>query len=297
MAEGFALVVHGGAGAVAGRDYAPALERLGEILREVGAELARGLSCLEAVVKAVAAMEDSGLYTAGRGSAPNSEGEVELDASVMEGRTQRAGAIAAVRAIRNPVCGARAVMERSRHVLLAGEGAERFLRRQQCAFVADPDGYFRRAEPDDGGRIHGTVGAVARDGDGGLAAATSTGGIFDKLAGRVGDSPIPGAGVWADGRVGVSCTGHGEYFLRTAAAHEIAARVEHRGAALAEAVNGFLRDRLLPLGGDGGAIAVDAENRIAAAFTGHGMKYGWITHEGGPQTGLETPCFTSGNRT
>ena len=291
MAEGFALVVHGGAGAVAGRDYAPALQKLRDILLEVGGELERGTSCLEAVVKAVAEMEDSGLYTAGRGSAPNSEGCVELDASVMEGEMQRAGAIAAVRAIKNPVHGARAVMEESRHVLLAGEGAEKFLRRRQCAFIEDPENYYRRAEPDESGRVHGTVGAVARDGNGHLAAATSTGGIFNKLAGRVGDSPIPGAGVWADARIGVSCTGYGEYFLRTAAAHEIAARMEHKDASLAEAVKGFLRDKLLPLGGDGGAIAIDADNRIAAAFTGYGMKYGWITHEHSPQVGLETPFF------
>ena len=292
MAEGFALVVHGGAGAVAGRDYAAALQKLRDILMDVGGELERGASCLEAVVKAVAAMEDSGLYTAGRGSAPNSEGCVELDASVMEGKTQRAGAIAAVRAIKNPVHGARAVMEASRHVLLAGAGAEKFLHRQQCDFVEEPQNYYRRAEPDDGGRIHGTVGAVARDGNGHLAAATSTGGIFNKLAGRVGDSPIPGAGVWADARIGVSCTGHGEYFLRTAAAHDIAARMEHKGASLAEAVQGFLRDKLLPLGGDGGAIAIDADNRIAADFTGYGMKYGCITHEQGPRTGLETSFFS-----
>ena len=284
MAEHFALVVHGGAGAVAGRDYAPALERLRGILEEVGGRLASGLSCLDAVVEAVAAMEDSGLYTAGRGSAPNAQGEVELDASLMEGASQRAGAIAAVRAIKNPVRGARAVMENSEHVLLAGTGAERFLRRQQCEFVDAPEAYFQRAEPDSG-RIHGTVGAVALDGSGRLAAATSTGGIFNKLAGRVGDSPIPGAGVWADARVGVSCTGHGEFFIRTAAAHAVAERI--RQAALADCVEAVLRGEVARLGGDGGMIAIDAQGHVAARHVGWGMKHGWITHEEGPVVALE----------
>lgn len=294
MSDSFALVIHGGAGAFAGRDYSSALAKLRKILQEVGAELANGGSCLDAVANAVVYMEDSGLYTAGRGSSPNSEGNVELDASIMAGETQRAGAIAAVRAIKNPIHGARKVMEASKHVLLVGEGAEKFLRQQNCAFVENPNAYFHGAEPDFGGRIHGTVGAVARDCSGRLAAATSTGGIFHKLAGRVGDSPIPGAGVWADSRIAVSCTGHGEYFLRTAAAHEIAAIVEYKGLSLVAAVDEFLQVKLLPLGGDGGAIAVDNENHIAASFTGYGMKYGWITHEHGPETELEISYASAG---
>ena len=289
--KSFALVVHGGAGAVKGRDYTAALQRLGEILESVGGVLAKGGSCLDAVADAVALMEDSALYTAGRGSAPNSEGYVELDASIMEGETQRAGAIAAVRAVKNPVRAARAVMEESDHVLLAGLGAETFLR-QHCEFVDDPETYYQRAEPEDPTRLHGTVGAVARDTSGRLAAATSTGGIFRKLAGRVGDSPIPGAGVWADAEVAVSCTGHGEYFLRTAAAHDIAAIKQHTNRDLTDALEYFLNKRLKPLGGDGGAIAIDAENNIAANFTGFGMKYGWITERTSPETRLQDPYVT-----
>lgn len=293
MSESFALVIHGGAGAVSGRDYSAALEKIREILSEVGADLARGCYCLEGVANAVEYMEDSGLYVAGRGSAPNSDGYVELDASIMEGKTQRVGAIAAVRSIKNPIKGARKVMEANKHVLLVGEGAENFLHRQNCVFVEDPNTYYQSAESDDGKRIHGTVGAVARDASGCLAAATSTGGIFRKLPGRVGDSPIPGAGLWADSRIAVSCTGYGEYFLRTAAAHEIAAMVEYKDLDPITALDKFLQNKLLPLGGDGGAIAVNSENHIAASFTGYGMKYGWITHESGPEMGLEIPYANS----
>ena len=289
--SGWALMVHGGAGAMEGRDYAPALRRLEEILREVGEALAGGVSCVDAVARAVVAMEDSGLYTAGRGSSPNSEGVVELDASIMEGKTQRAGGVCAVRAVKNPVLGAREVMEDGRHVLLAGGGAERFLRARGCAFVEAPEAYFQAAEPAVAGRTHGTVGAVALDQAGEIAAATSTGGIFRKQAGRVGDSPIPGAGVWADARVGVSSTGYGEYFLRAAAAYDVAARMEYGGASLEAAVGGFLREKLVPLGGDGGVIAIDASGRVAADFTGFGMKYGLIAAGREPQTGLRAPHF------
>ncbi|MCY4034260.1 MAG: isoaspartyl peptidase/L-asparaginase [Hyphomicrobiales bacterium] len=284
--ETFALVIHGGAGARPGRDYTAALKKLHEILESIGGELAGGGSALDAVVRAVAIMEDSALYTAGRGSAPNSDGFVELDASVMDGSTQNAGAIAAVRAVKNPVHAARTVLEKTDHVLLAGRGAESFLREANIAFIDDSDAYFRQAEPDDG-RVHGTVGAVAHDTRGDLAAATSTGGIFRKLAGRVGDSPIPGAGVWADKNIAVSCTGHGEYFLRTAAARSIAALKQYKGLSLKHAMDTFLTAQLKPLGGDGGAIAIDEHNNIAANFTGFGMKYGYITDQLQPTTDLQ----------
>ena len=282
----FALVVHGGAGARPNRDYTAALKKLHEILEGVGAELEGGAAALDAVTRSVTIMEDSALYTAGRGSAPNSDGFVELDASIMEGSAQNAGAIAAVRAVKNPVLAARAVLEKTDHVLLAGRGAESFLRGANIDFIDDPDAYFQRAEPDDG-RVHGTVGAVARDTHGNLAAATSTGGIFRKLAGRVGDSPIPGAGVWADKNIAVSCTGHGEYFLRTAAAHNIAALKQYKDLSLKDAMDTFLTTQLKPLGGDGGAIAVDEHNNIAANFTGFGMKYGYITNQLQPTTNLQ----------
>lgn len=282
----FTLVIHGGAGARPNRDYTAALKKLHEILESVGADLDNGGSALDAVTRAVTIMEDSALYTAGRGSAPNSEGFVELDASIMDGDMQNTGAIAAVRAVKNPVVAARVVLEKTDHVLLAGQGAESFLRGADIDFVDDTVDYFQRAEPDDG-RIHGTVGAVARDTSGKLAAATSTGGIFRKLTGRVGDSPIPGAGVWADKNIAISCTGHGEYFLRTAAAHNIAALKQYKGLSLKLALDTFLKTQLKPLGGDGGAIAVDAENNIAANFTGFGMKYGYITDQLQPTTNLQ----------
>src|SRR5204862_6219790 len=186
-----------------------------------------GGSSLDAVAAAVATLEDAGVFNAGRGAAPNGDGEIELDAGIMDGATLRAGGVAAVRRIKNPIAAAREVMEHGRHVLLAGAGAERFARRRGLKIISKS--YFHRYKVSD----HGTVGAVALDRAGHLAAATSTGGITGQLPGRVGDSPVVGAGVYADDATcAVSATGAGEAFLRTAYDHEVDARLRLAGAYL-----------------------------------------------------------------
>lgn len=267
------LVLHGGAGITPGVDYSRCTAHLAALGTRCEQALRGGGTALDVVESAVADMEASGLYVAGRGSQPNRDGEVEMDAAIMDGATRQAGAVAGVRTVRSPVGLARRVMRDSPHVLLVGTGAEDFARAVGVALIADPATHFvtppglAPAEPP-----HGTVGAVARDRQGRLAAATSTGGTLDKLAGRVGDSPLIGAGTWADESVAVSCTGVGEYFIRTAAAHEVAARVRLAGEPLAQAVETVLA-AVAALGGTGGIIAVSARGEKVARWTGSGMKH------------------------
>ena len=250
---------------------------------EVGhAVLARGGSALDAVCAAVMVLEDDPLFNAGRGACYNTDEEHELDAAVMDGATRRAGAVAAVNRIRNPVLAARAVMEKSSHVLLVGRGAERFARAHGVRLA--PRAYFstgvrlaalrRRAEGH-----HGTVGAVALDADGRLAAATSTGGYTGKLPGRVGDSPLVGAGTYADELCAVSGTGLGEAFIRTVLAYDVAARLRYRRDNLARATGAALA-RIAELGADGGMIAVDRRGNIAMPFNSAGMYRGAIDRRG-----------------
>jgi beta-aspartyl-peptidase (threonine type) len=247
------------------------------------AVLESGGSSLDAVTTAVRILEDDPLFNAGRGAALSRDGAAELDAAVMEGRSQRAGAVASVRHIKNPVELARRVMEKSRHVLLVGAGAEEFALEEGLHLVANA--YFktedrrRQLESEQRGQVvsdlvpsHGTVGAVAFDKEGNLAAATSTGGMTNKRQGRVGDSPIIGAGTYAkNGVCAVSATGHGEYFIRAVAAHHVAAAVEFRGMTLAEAVRELLHSVLPKLGGRGGIIAVDGAGGIVLDFNTEGM--------------------------
>jgi isoaspartyl peptidase/L-asparaginase-like protein (Ntn-hydrolase superfamily) len=265
------VALHGGAGVLRedspGRAACEALER--------ALEAASAQRCaLDAVVAAVVVLEDSPHFNAGRGSCLNAEGRIEMDASVMHGATRAAGAVAAVRRIRNPVLAARAVMERSGHVLLAGAGAEAFAREAGLRF--EPPRYFitakRRAALERNlVRHHGTVGAVALDADGNLAAATSTGGYTGKLAGRIGDSPIVGAGTYADNATcAVSGTGLGEVFIRAAVAYDIAARVAYLHQSLARAAQAALRS-VARLGGDGGLVAVDRRGNITMPFNSEGM--------------------------
>ena len=242
---------------------------------EAGYEsLRQGKSALDATIAAVVVLEDDPLFNAGRGASLNSDGEIEMDASVMEGAKLRAGAVASVRRIRNPVLAARAVMEKTPHVLLAGESAERFARSQGLPFEA-PE-YFQTQRQLDAlrgnrRRYHGTVGAVALDKAGNLAAATSTGGYAGKMPGRIGDSPIIGAGTYADNRAcAVSATGYGEFFIRAAVAHDICARMRYQSAALAAAAAAALRN-VKKLGGDGGLVAVDRRGNIAMPFNSEGM--------------------------
>ena len=279
MAERFAIAVHGGAGTLPRRAMSPTLRRrcergLERALEAGHAILARGGTSVDAVCAAVVELEDSPLFNAGRGAVYNAEGRHELDAGVMDGATLAAGAVAAVSRIRNPILAARAVMENSQHVLLVGRGAERFAAKHGSALVRES--YFHtdarfRALKRKLERHHGTVGAVARDGAGNLAAATSTGGTTGKLAGRVGDSPIVGAGVYADNRsCAVSGTGLGEAFIRAVLAHDVAARMSYGGESLGAAAREALV-AVARLGGDGGLVALDRRGRIVMPFNSAGM--------------------------
>ena len=285
----YSIAIHGGAGAVPRHTLTAQREQsyrdgLAAALDLGYSILEKGGSSLDAVTAAVRTLEDNPLFNAGRGAALTRDGAAELDAAIMEGRQQRAGAVAAVRHVRNPIELARRVMEKSRHVLLVGAGAEELALEEGLALV--PNAYFRteerqaQLESERSGRTvsdlipssQGTVGAVALDAAGDLAAATSTGGMTNKRPGRVGDSPIIGAGTYAkNGVCAVSATGHGEYFIRTVAAHHICAAVEYRGLPLREAVRELLHEKLRELGGSGGVIAIDGGGGIVTEFSTEGM--------------------------
>ena len=308
-ATSFVLAVHGGAGPVS-RDetsaaraaaYHQGLRRALAAGREV---LAGGGSALDAVTGAVVALEDDGLFNAGRGSVFTCAGTQEMDASIMDGRDLRAGAVAGILGPRNPVLAARAVMERSRHVLMIGDGALEFCRKHGVPF-ADP-GYFRtearwrelQRQLASGHREpsrYGTVGAVARDREGNLAAATSTGGMTGKTPGRVGDSPIIGAGTYADNATcAVSATGHGEFFIRYGAAFEIAGRLRHAGQALEAAARGVV-DALAAAGGSGGVIAVDRTGALGLPFSTAGMYRGYVRDGGSLRTAIYDEPYQTGS--
>ncbi len=275
-----AIVVHGGAGGLPRDEERVERMRSGAAAAvEAGhAVLAAGGAALDAVEAAVVVLEDDPEFNAGRGAALTEYGRVELDASMMDGTHRAAGAVAAVRGVRNPIRAARAVLEEGRHVLLVGPPAIEFAATAGLAFEAETWFVTERerlalanaAEP-----ARGTVGAVARDAEGRLAAATSTGGVSGQRLGRVGDSPLVGAGTWADdATVAVSCTGHGESIIRSALAHEVDALLRHRGFGLEEACE-LAIEGLGRWGQDGGLIAVSAHGEVAATFNSPGMTRAW----------------------
>jgi isoaspartyl peptidase/L-asparaginase-like protein (Ntn-hydrolase superfamily) len=273
MIDIWALALHGGAGAIARRVYEREEAHMAELLDQGAAMLARGQSALDVVTAMAEALEACGLHLAGKGAVPNAAGVVELDASVMDGLTRKAGAVAALVGFVSPVRVARGVMEKTPHVLLAGDGAAQFAGEQGFERVDDPATYYTPAASGitSAPAPMGTIGAVARDRNGRLAAATSTAGVRGMMLGRVGDTPIIGAGCWADVRAAVSCTGIGEYFMRVNAAADVSARIAYAGESLTDAASGVI-DQVGRLGGQGGLIAVDADGNIAAPFDTQGMK-------------------------
>jgi beta-aspartyl-peptidase (threonine type) len=290
------LVLHGGAGALRGElsseREAQARADLERALRAGHAVLKSGGSALDAVTAPIVILEDSPLFNAGKGAVLNNEGRAELDASIMEGHTRRAGAVAGLHRVKNPILLARAVMEESPHVMMIGEGAERFAGTLGMAlvepayFITDErKAQLERAQRREKARAaapastKGTVGAVALDRAGRLAAATSTGGMTNKRYGRVGDAPIIGAGTYADARCAVSATGWGEYFIRVGVARDICARVAYRGTPIGRAADEVLAD-VKALGGDGGVIVLGADGEFAMPYNSEGMYRGHIDAEG-----------------
>ena len=285
------IAIHGGAGVISRASMTAENERayradLERALDAGYAVLEKGGASLDAVVAAVRILEDSPYFNAGHGAVFSHAGINELDAAIMDGATQKAGAIAGVRHVRNPIDLARMVMERTPHVLLSGEGAEEFALEQGVTLV--PGSYFhterrwkqleeaqkseRTASIEDDISYFGTVGAVARDRNGNLAAATSTGGMTNKRWGRIGDSPIIGAGTYADNATcAVSATGSGEYFIRAVVAHEICARVRLSGVTAAVAARDVIHGKLKEIGGDGGVIVVDSKGALSLEFNTEGM--------------------------
>ena len=306
----YVLAIHGGAGTISRSDLTPELEEayraaLREALEAGYSVVNRGGASLDAVVAALRIMEESPLFNAGKGAVFTNEGTVELDASIMDGRTRNAGAVSGVKEVRSPITLARLVMEQSPHVMLTGPGAEAFARQHDLEMVPNDFFYTERRRrqleraqqrenvPTGGDALlldedreaqnhkYGTVGAVALDRRGNLAAGTSTGGMTNKRFGRVGDAPIIGAGTYADNETcAVSATGHGEYFIRGVVAYDVAAMMQYAGLSLNAAANAVVMGRLAELGGTGGIIALDRDGNVAMPFNTPGMYRGAIDEDG-----------------
>ena len=295
------LVMHGGAGTITRQSMTPEMEKqyretLEQALRTGHAILAKGGTSIDAVEASIRILEDSPLFNAGKGAVFTHEGKNELDAAIMDGKTMKAGAVAAVTIIKNPISAARAVVEKSPHVMLIGRGAELFATKMGLDIV-DPSYFWteRRwkalqqellkegSAPDS---KHGTVGCVALDRDGNLAAGTSTGGTTNKQFGRVGDSPIIGAGTYAaNDSVAVSATGTGEFFIRWTVAYDIAALYKYKGMSVKDAGDEVIHrklENLKPKMGDGGCIILDRNGNFAMPFNTEGMYRGWIGDDGVP---------------
>ncbi len=310
----FTLVIHGGAGTILKKNMTPEKEQayqlaLNNALQAGYTILTKGGTALDAVEAAVRLMEDSPLFNAGKGAVFTNEGKNELDASIMDGKNLGAGAVASVTTIRNPITAARAVMEKSQHVMMVGSGAEKFAQQQGLELV-DPSYFYteerwqgllkvRAQDPDSVALDHGnkstsmlkqpgnrddkygTVGAVALDQHGNLAAATSTGGMTNKKFGRIGDAPIIGAGTYANNATcAVSCTGWGEFFIRLSVAKTVSDLIEYKGLSVQAATNDLIHKKVPALGGDGGLIAVDKSGNVAMPFNTEGMYRGYIKQDG-----------------
>ncbi len=303
----YAMVIHGGAGTILKSQMTPEREqaykaKLTEALQTGYDLLKAGKPSLDAVEAAVRIMEDSPLFNAGKGAVFTHDGTNELDAAIMDGATLRAGSIAGVKTIKNPISTARAVMEKSEHVMMAGPGAEQFAQELGLEIV-DPSYFKTQNRWDALQRIlkeeaeqknkkgallgienkdnkFGTVGAVALDLQGNLAAATSTGGMTNKKYGRVGDAPLIGVGTYANSLVGISCTGWGEFFIRNVVAHEVAALMAYKGLSVKEATDELIFKKVPALGGDGGLIALDKDGHAAMPFNTEGMYRGTVTRDG-----------------
>ncbi|WND02031.1 isoaspartyl peptidase/L-asparaginase [Temperatibacter marinus] len=301
----YSLVIHGGAGTILKKHITPEIEKRirGKLTKSLLAGetiLKSGGSSLDAIVASIKILEDSPEFNAGHGAVFTSEGKNELDASIMDGRTLNAGSIAGVTTIKNPITLARAVMDKSRHVMFIGNGAETFAREQGIETV-DPSYFYverryqqlLRAQGRDKSSAYfsdhrfGTVGAVAIDQEGNIAAGTSTGGMTNKRYGRVGDVPIIGAGTYANNKsCGVSATGHGEYFIRATVARSICALMEYKGLSLQEAADAIVMEQLVEMKGDGGIIAVDKDGNIVYSFNSAGMYRGKVSQSEKPSTGI-----------
>jgi len=289
----FGLVIHGGAGTILRDHMTPEMEaqyrsKLQEALDTGYSILERGGTSLDAVVATITVLEDSPLFNAGKGAVFTHDAGHELDASLMEGKTREAGAVAGTKHVKNPILLARKILEESPHVILSGDGADEFARSLGLEMVDQSyydtprrrkalDRMLEKAKQDK----YGTVGAVALDKDGNLAAGTSTGGMTNKHFGRIGDSPIIGAGTYADNRTcGVSCTGHGEYFIRAAVAYDVSARMAYLGESVEQAAETIIHGTLKEFGGSGGLIALDREGHVAMPFNTPGMYRGYRLSNG-----------------
>ncbi|MGE5449625.1 MAG: isoaspartyl peptidase/L-asparaginase family protein [Bacteroidales bacterium] len=283
----YAIAIHGGAGVISPKELTAALEKqylqgLKDALDAGFKILEKGGSALDAVQAAVVLLEDNELFNAGKGSAFTADETHELEASIMCGKRVDGGAACGLKNVKNPILLARAVLEESHHLFLNGQGAELFADERELEFV--PKEYFYTEKKykelkecqSNAGKNKGTVGAVAIDGEGNLAAATSTGGLTNKKFGRIGDSPILGAGTYANNTTcAVSCTGDGEYFIRCVAAYDVSALLEYKGMTLQKACQEVVMHKLKKLGGEGGLIAIDRQANIEMVFNGEGMYRGY----------------------
>ena len=299
----FSIAIHGGAGTILRTQMTPGREAKYlaalKAARDAGyTVLEKGGTSLDAVEAAIISLEDCPLFNAGKGAVFNSEGRHEMDASIMYGKDLTAGAVTGVKNIKNPITLSRAVMEKSAHVFLAGSGAEVFAKEQNIAF--ENDDYFfdqfrhdqwQQAQKEEGvfldhninsdEKKFGTVGAVALDQHGHLAAGTSTGGMTNKKFGRVGDSPIIGAGTYAnDHTCAISCTGHGELFIRSVVAYDISCLMEYKGFSLREACHEVVMNKLVTIGGEGGLIAIDRNGNVELPFNSEGMYRAYRNSDG-----------------